>query len=237
MKALILTDPRAFQSIHDIHDELCSQLTDGKAAQNTLRKRLTAQRWISLAYVCNDLMVFPEDLELELHYATSLSESGITKRDMASALVDWRVNDIQEQNEFIWPFFTTVDIPQPSAPWAQLPPSNRSTVYHPLSSHDRNRLLDEIGQTLDRHAAYGVGHIHRTLTQALQDNEEGLNALYKALNRRVQIALLYVCIDVGRVPLGDVHKVDLIEALISWVSHQPHSIPVYNPRLLASDKA
>ncbi|KAJ3766154.1 hypothetical protein FB446DRAFT_654216 [Lentinula raphanica] len=78
--------------------------------------------------------------------------------------------------------------------------------------------------TLNRHSAYAVGHIHRILTQALQNDEEGEKTLRKALDRRSQAALLYVCIDVERVPFGTVHKVDLIEALVSWRKTKPQKV-------------
>ena len=93
LRDIILTNSTAFQGVHDIHNELSGKLEDSRAAKSALKQYLNKRQWTSLAYVCNDLMVFPEEVELEIKHLSLLSQSlsrkGLSKKDMAQALADW----------------------------------------------------------------------------------------------------------------------------------------------------
>ncbi|KAJ3717720.1 hypothetical protein C8R42DRAFT_537952, partial [Lentinula raphanica] len=180
---------------------------------------LKGRKWVALAYVCNDLHLFPMDSSKDICQQSTVAVRDITKKEMAILLVDWRLNSICDQGVFDWPFFTPRDIPPPTVPWAASYPlsiTRDPSRFRQFTAAQRLSVMDDLVKKFSRHSAYDVGHVHRTLQQPLVDDEPGIRGLKQALNRRSEAALKYVCIDIGCLPGGRISKQDLIEELVTW---------------------
>ena len=57
-------------------------------------KSLMHKKWLALMYVCNDLMILPDDMQLE----PSVCPDEITKKVMVTALVRW-VSRVQSSSK------------------------------------------------------------------------------------------------------------------------------------------
>lgn len=80
--------------------------------------------------------------------------------------------------------------------------------------------MEDTARRMNWHSATGVGHIHQLLWAPCDNSDIGKEKLAKALNTEGIDALLYVCIDLNRVPLQlprrEVKRV-LIHQVITWV--------------------
>ncbi|KAJ3873066.1 hypothetical protein F5051DRAFT_338267, partial [Lentinula edodes] len=86
-------DPRAFQGISDLHYLLSQGLPVSDVHRDRLRKRLGKFKWVVLAYVCNDLMEFPDEkmeIRLQSHFH-SRGKKGISRREFGDVLYRWRL--------------------------------------------------------------------------------------------------------------------------------------------------
>ncbi|KAF5359925.1 hypothetical protein D9758_013986 [Tetrapyrgos nigripes] len=230
MREEILNDKNAYRDVSRIHDSLSGPAPlPGTHAETQFRDSLAKNRWISLLYVCNDLMVFPvEGMEEQ----GSIHVKEVTKKGLATTLVTWRTGKVLQKDNFLWPFFIPTDSRDPpNVSWAESPESDQETpseysvtdtdACHNLSSNTRNDLLKFLSAQMNHHSAYAIGNIHRKLQQPL---EKGLTGLGKILKRdNTWNALAYVCVDLNCFPSGlaKVDKSHLIAQLLLWRSKQP----------------
>lgn len=113
-------------------------------------------------------------------------------------------------------------MPRPDVSWAGPAPSlttassTAARASHKFTDQERSMWLDQITKTMSYHSAYDIGAIHRWLALSREPNTE--RALKKTLNAANADALAYVCIDIGRLPVGKYGKQDLIAQLVTWVS-------------------
>ena len=134
-----------------------------------------------------------------------------------------RINEIEEEEGFHWPFFTPTDRPRPDIPWANhadsvSSDSDEDAPYHDLSAETRENLLKFLTARMNHLSAYSIGDIHRRLRQPL---DKGPDALAHYLNRdNTWNALAYVCVDLNRLPAGlpKITKEHLIHQLVRWVT-------------------
>ncbi|KAJ3738068.1 hypothetical protein F5878DRAFT_592170 [Lentinula raphanica] len=185
--------------------------------KKTFQKQLMKCKWVSLAYVCNDLMEFPKDEAHRLKLQSSLSTRDVTKRMLVDVLVDWRCERIL-QEQFIWPQFKPKHKPPPSIPWLSLHDVHANYTQnndrHTISPQYRLELLTELTKQLNLHSSLSIGHIHRFLTQP---TDEANAKLRTNLHRMPFISLVFVCVDIDRLPVGRYGKAELVQALIEWV--------------------
>ncbi|KAJ3816235.1 hypothetical protein F5880DRAFT_1619585 [Lentinula raphanica] len=208
-------DTRALGDVIKGHQYLC-QRRPTTAERKLLSKKLMGLRWHSLVYICNDLWISPVKDLLE---ETKFSKNTVTRKEMAQGLLDWRVNDINEDGIFAWPCFTMKNRPNPIAPWAHplavSIPANDASIQ--LDDQDRQTALLNLVNTFNYDSSVRVGHIHRYLCQPLRDQDK----LEKSLETATMDALMYVCLDLNRVPRtpasGKMTKELLIRALVHWV--------------------
>ncbi|THU83949.1 hypothetical protein K435DRAFT_688521 [Dendrothele bispora CBS 962.96] len=86
----------------------------------------------------------------------------------------------------------------------------------PRPCSKRIQLLKELTRRMNYHSAFSVGRIHRKLTQAAE-TEAQRQSLSTFLKEQSQDALVFVCIDVNRLPaVRRYNKVHLVEQLMSW---------------------
>ena len=86
----ITESPTRGQDVTPIHLRLASPRPESESLEAQLVRRLKSFRWHDLAYVCNDLMVFPtRDGEEPIIMKETLSPSDMTKEEMAEALMRW----------------------------------------------------------------------------------------------------------------------------------------------------
>ncbi|KAJ3858563.1 hypothetical protein EV359DRAFT_52073 [Lentinula novae-zelandiae] len=192
---------------------------DSSTKQKVLFGRIHKQKWNSILYVCDNLTLFPDNRCPEHQGASKIVKSNATKEHLTNLLIDWRMNNIQERQGFIWPYFTPKNGPLPAAPWAPTHRpdngSNHSTGTRKLSLQERSKLLKELGQSMNYTSAVGVGSIHRMLQQPLVPSE--LDELKKALKKMPGDSLAYVCTDIERLPCGEFVKDDMVKQLTFWV--------------------
>ncbi|KAK7434823.1 hypothetical protein VKT23_020010 [Stygiomarasmius scandens] len=228
LKDDIVNDLNAFRDILRVHEILSSRAPTNHKETQKYQAQLSRLQWVSLFYVCNDLMVLP----LLIREEPDISQRDLPKRHMAQILSKWRVHNIQEQEQYIWPFFTPTDAEPPSIPWASLPvcgprtdnPDRAKTDCHDLSVSDREKLLRFLTTTMNHHSAYGIGNIHRKLRQPLPNsNSSGLDPLRSSLQEFTWKALAYVCVDLNCLPSGlvKIKKEHLIQQLLIWREQQP----------------
>ncbi|KAF8825246.1 hypothetical protein HHX47_DHR7000450 [Lentinula edodes] len=210
------------RELSDIHHLLSLSQPSTDSLQTHLRSRLKNKKWGTLLYVCNDLMVFPAEISDEIARKASVTKSDIMKDDMVDTLIKWRLNDIHEDQAFVWPHFTPIGFAPPRAPWAY--PILSHTFHdnvpcHTFTDVERKNRLQDIARRMNWHCATGVGHIHQLLWAPCGDNHVEREKLAKGLNTEGIDALLYVCTDLNRVPLQlprrDVKRI-LIHQLIDW---------------------
>ncbi|KAF8827857.1 hypothetical protein HHX47_DHR4000563 [Lentinula edodes] len=221
LKEEIQGNPRAFQGISDLHYLLSQGLPVSKLHCDRLRKRLGKFKWVVLAYVCNDLMEFPDEkMEIRLQPRFhSGGKKGISRREFGDALYRWLLERIVNPGQtFEWPHFTPKDKPAPSIPWLQLHNIHENQRMDPLrvpGSEGRLELLAETIKRFNWHSSHSVGHIHRFLIQPI-DELVGDKQLKVNLNRQTLIALSFVCIDLDILPEGKFGKTELINQLVKW---------------------
>ncbi|THU77441.1 hypothetical protein K435DRAFT_877831 [Dendrothele bispora CBS 962.96] len=218
-------DSRALRTLKNIHVELSSSRPTTASAQEQLQKELEKARWHSLAYVCNDLMVFPPS-EVNFEEESQLHKTNLRIKQMAEVLMLWRANDIQEDDEYTWPFFNPINGESPSAPWAKRPVELPSVddsdlpVWHLTDEHAKEVIL-ELTQRMNYLSAENVGTIHRKLREPLEDTEESVLKLRKKLQELSSDALSYVCIDLKRIPnFAPFTPRDLVNRLVAWRMEQ-----------------
>ncbi len=81
----ILGDFRAYVAIKELRQELSSKAPVTPHEVEEMFKSLMHKKWLALMYVCNDLMILPDDMQLE----PSVCPDEITKKVMVTALVRW----------------------------------------------------------------------------------------------------------------------------------------------------
>lgn len=133
------------------------------------------------------------------------------------------MEEIDNPDAFIWPHFKPVSSPHPLTPWAgTAPPITRSEGLRPcrtLASHEQAQYLNELSRQMSHHSLYGIGDVHRILSEPLIDlKPKTLAGLQASLNKINSDALAYVCIDLERMPIGKFSKTHLLDQLIDWVS-------------------
>ncbi|KAJ4467608.1 hypothetical protein C8R41DRAFT_779547 [Lentinula lateritia] len=168
--------------------------------QTQLRSKLKSKKWGALIFVCNDLMVFPSQLLHGIVRKTLVTKSDITKDEMVNTLIEWRLNDIQEDQAFVWPHFTPTSFAPPRAPWASpvlSPTFHGHIACRSLTDPEKKTMMDDVTRRMNWHSATGVGHIHQLLWAPCDDSNTGKETLAKALNAEGIDALLYVCIDLN----------------------------------------
>ncbi|KAJ3846524.1 hypothetical protein EV368DRAFT_88881 [Lentinula lateritia] len=81
--------------------------------------------------------------------------------------------------------------------------------------------------------AVHIGNIHQYLWQPINDNEMGKMKLANILKTKNRVALLFVCLDLNRVPMNISHKTvpkkDLISQLVDWRLTQPKEAICWTP--------
>ena len=85
LKRDITVDFRAYRAVNKVHEELSSTAPGTPQEMEAMRKRLMPKKWLALLYVCNDLMVLPEDLQLQ----DLICQQDITKDCMVRNLIQW----------------------------------------------------------------------------------------------------------------------------------------------------
>ncbi|KAJ3901937.1 hypothetical protein F5879DRAFT_924221 [Lentinula edodes] len=162
------------------HQRMTSLLVkiDAYKRETQLRSRLKSKKWGALIFVCNDLMVFPVQLLHGIIRKALVTKSDITKDDM-------RLNDIQEDQAFIWPHFTPTSFAPPRAPWASpvlLHTFHGQIACRSLTDAERKAMMGNAARRMNWHSAIGVGHIHQLLWAPCDDSDIGKEKLAKALN-------------------------------------------------------
>ncbi|THU79924.1 hypothetical protein K435DRAFT_874930 [Dendrothele bispora CBS 962.96] len=115
LKDIIANKISVVEDVKDIHLELSSKKPNVDHDQMSLEKSLKGATWAPLAYICNNVMALPEDLAEK----SELRKRDITKQEMVNALVHWCTHDVEDDEEFQWPFFTSMMLSQPEISWAQ----------------------------------------------------------------------------------------------------------------------
>ncbi|KAJ3990672.1 hypothetical protein F5050DRAFT_1716716, partial [Lentinula boryana] len=110
-------DIRALDDVVKGHQLLSEKRPAIRSEEKELLKRLSALRWHSLVYICNDLWLAP----LDSLTSVGISKSDLQKELMAHWLQEWRSHDVREDSKFRWPHFTVHNRPPPAASWAPPP--------------------------------------------------------------------------------------------------------------------
>ncbi|GAW04788.1 hypothetical protein LENED_006599 [Lentinula edodes] len=232
------SSPRLLGQLSDIHTLLSDSRPSTMSDLVQLRTRLGRMNWTTLLFVCEDLLAFksPSILRMEI-----IQKSQITKDDMINALVDWvspfrvttqasltcsqnqkRSNVVQEDGPFVWPHFTSTHHGPPRS--AQTPTITyfNGLPCRTLTDSEREALMKQLVSTMAYKTAVHIGHIHQYLWQPIGNNELGKVKLANILKTKNRVALLFVCLDLNRVPMNMSHKTipkkDLISQLVEWVS-------------------
>ncbi|KAJ3779026.1 hypothetical protein FB446DRAFT_630821, partial [Lentinula raphanica] len=92
-----------------------------------------------------------------------------------------------------------------------------------LTPEERQRQLTELSKSMNQRSAYRVGDIHRFLSQPLDDDRLSQGHLRSSLDDASIDALMYVCVDLGRLPVGNFSKTHLIHELITWRLAMPRT--------------
>ncbi|KAJ3853053.1 hypothetical protein EV368DRAFT_39732 [Lentinula lateritia] len=181
-----------------------------------LRARLVKLNWVPLLFVCEDLLAFgsPSFQTME-----TIRKSQITKDEIADALIAWRLNEVQEDDPFIWPHFNPIHCPPPRTPWNPAISYYNGRPCRMLSNSDKLAFMKELTNAMTYKTAV---HIHQYLWRPMNDDEIGRAKLANNLKSKNRAALLFICADLNRVPIDTsmkaVAKKDLISQLVYWVS-------------------
>ncbi|KAJ3903224.1 hypothetical protein F5879DRAFT_804021 [Lentinula edodes] len=213
------SSPRLLGQLSDIHTLLSDLRPSTTSELVQLRTRLGRMNWTTLLFVCEDLLALksPSVLRMEI-----IQKSQITKDDMIDALVDWRLDLVHEDGPFVWPHFTPTHHGPPRS--AQSP---TITYYNgspccTLTDSEKEVRMKQLISTMVYKTAIHIGHIHQYLWQPINNSEMGKVKLANILNTKNRVALLFVCLDLNRVPMNISHRIvpkkDLISQLVDWVS-------------------
>ncbi|KAJ3848117.1 hypothetical protein EV368DRAFT_68544 [Lentinula lateritia] len=197
------SSPRLLGQLSDIHTLLSDLRPSTTSELVQLRTRLGRMNWTTLLFVCEDLLALKSPSVLRMEI---IQKSQITKDDMIDALVDWRLDLVHEDGPFVWPHFTPTHHGPPRS--AQSP---TITYYN--------------------------GSPCCTLTDSekepINNSEMGKVKLANILNTKNRVALLFVCLDLNRVPMNISHRIvpkkDLISQLVDWRLTQPKEAICWTP--------
>ncbi|KAJ3833979.1 hypothetical protein F5878DRAFT_665173 [Lentinula raphanica] len=229
LKASIVNDQKAHDDVMKLLIDLSETAPNSVANRQVLLNRLLNRKWNALQYVCQNLAVFPDpSLPNDLWMKTQFKNIDVKRKDMAEMLLNWRINDICEADEYIWPHFTPLSVPSPGVPWAGprpsiMPTDSGSRACRVLNPEERQHHLTELSKSMNQRSAYRVGDIHRFLSQPLDDNRLSQGHLRSSLDDASIDALMYVCVDLGRLPVGNFSKAHLIHELITWRLTMPRT--------------
>ncbi|KAJ3924916.1 MAG: hypothetical protein NXY57DRAFT_907648 [Lentinula lateritia] len=213
------SSPRLLGQLSDIHTLLSDLRPSTTSELVQLRTRLGRMNWTTLLFVCEDLLAFksPSIQRMEI-----IQKSQITKDDMIDALVDWRLDLVQEDGPFVWPHFTPTQHGPPRSAQSPAITYFNGLPCRTLTDPEKEVLMKQLISTMVYKTAVHIGNIHQYLWQPINDNEMGKMKLANILKTKNRIALLFVCLDLNRVPMNISHKTvpkkDLISQLVDWVS-------------------
>ncbi|KAH7874280.1 uncharacterized protein C8R40DRAFT_1047907 [Lentinula edodes] len=220
LKAEISNDSRAYQAVLEILSDLSEKAPENSSKKKSLYGRIHKQKWIAILFVCDNLAIFPDHKFPQFQISSKIVKGNVTKENLTNILIDWRVDGIKETEDFVWPFFTPVNSPPPTAPWAPGHPSSTtgdtSATTRTLTPEGQAELMRELGKSMSYSSALGVGGIHRLLQQPLA-RDEPEDELRKALKKFSGDSLAYVCTDLKRLPAGKFAKDDMVKQLMAWV--------------------
>ncbi|KAJ3900216.1 hypothetical protein F5879DRAFT_809587 [Lentinula edodes] len=94
-------------------------------------------------------------------------------------------------------------------------PPPHPSVLTPLG---HTPVLAQLTKQLNLHSALSIGHIHRFLTQPVDESNVKLRT---NLHRMSFISLAFVCIDLNCLPVGKFGKAELIQELVEWRMTKP----------------
>ncbi|THU92395.1 hypothetical protein K435DRAFT_800503 [Dendrothele bispora CBS 962.96] len=87
----------------------------------------------------------------------------------------------------------------------------------PLTPEQREELIQQLTLRMNYRSAQDVGTIHRKLREPLDYTDEAVRKLEKQLEESSRDALIYVCIDLYKLPSSSpIKKKDLAKRLIVW---------------------
>lgn len=91
LQAELAQDHKAFHQIQALHQHLSRAAPTSIPEMEALRKHISRRKWTALAYICNDLNVFPARTKESLMSLSVLPKksSQLTIKTMANALADW----------------------------------------------------------------------------------------------------------------------------------------------------
>ncbi|KAE9389260.1 hypothetical protein BT96DRAFT_946989 [Gymnopus androsaceus JB14] len=219
LHAQLTHDHKTFQQVQALHQHLSRAAPTSILEVEALQKWISHNKWAALAYICNELNVFPAGKKESFMSLPVLPKNlQLTTKAMANALIDWRMNNI-ETAPFLWPHFIPTKADHPSIAG---PNFNSTPKRWELTPQDRTDLLTELTAHLNIHSTRDIGLIHRVLTQPVMNvNGKPVGKLGSSLSPASLTALAFVCVDLGRLPTGKLRKADLIKELISWRMSKP----------------
>ncbi|KAH7871140.1 uncharacterized protein C8R40DRAFT_1072685 [Lentinula edodes] len=198
---------------------------DSQKAPETLSKKkvlyrkIHKQKWNVILYICDNLAIFPDDRCPQHRASSKITKANVTKEQLTNILIEWRINGIQETDDFVWPFFTPKNVPPPVTPWARAP-NDPIVTTRKLSLQECSELLTELSKSMNFTSALAIGNIHRVLQQPLARGEPE-DELRKVLKKFPGDSLAFVCIDIERLPAGKFSKDDMVRQLMIWRMTKP----------------
>ncbi|KAJ3914942.1 hypothetical protein F5877DRAFT_49497 [Lentinula edodes] len=215
----IRSDTRLLGQVFDIHDLLSDSRPSTAASLLQLQTRLRKMNWSPLLFVCEDLLAFGSP---SFQLMETIRKSQITKDEISDALIAWRLNEVQEDDPFVWPYFNPVHYPPPRTPWNPAISYFNGRPCRVFSNSEKLAFMKELTGAMTYKTGVHIGHVHQYLWRPMNDDEIGKAKLVNSLKSKNRAALLFVCADLNRVPLDtslkSAAKKDLISQLVHWVS-------------------
>ncbi|KAJ3870498.1 hypothetical protein F5051DRAFT_447612 [Lentinula edodes] len=170
LKFEITADSRAFQAVMEILNDLSEKAPETLSKKKVLYRKIHKQKWNVILYMCDNLAIFPDDRCPQHRASSKITKVNVTKEQLTNILIEWRINGIQETDDFVWPFFTPKNVPPPVTPWARAP-NDPIVTTRKLSLQECSELLTELSKSMNFTSALAIGNIHRVLLQPLARGE------------------------------------------------------------------